>query len=107
MHQDIPPLTLALARWTGALPLLAVFAWPHLKRDWGVAPSLAAYFLYNKAVQEIGAADAGQMINFQPLLGAVLAWLFLREPLESHHATGMAQIALGVAGPLLTRMRRG
>lgn len=269
VHQDIPPLTLALARWTGALLLLAPFAWPHLKRDWGVArrhwrvilllgllgvaafnallysglahttatnslliqagtpalvlllglllfrerpqwtqvlgvslaalgaavivlrgdlavlhslrfgygdmlivcavliwafytvllrlrpplhalsflaltfaigaiamvgpalaeqqiravnltpaslagiayvavfPSLAAYFLYNKAVQEIGAADAGQMISLQPLLGAVLAWLFLREPLESYHATGMALIALGVAGPLLTRMRRG
>ena len=71
-----------------------------------VFPSLAAYFLYNKAVQEIGAADAGQMISLQPLLGAVLAWLFLREPLESYHATGMALIALGVAGPLLARMRR-
>lgn len=70
-----------------------------------VFPSLAAYFLYNKAVQEIGAADAGQMISLQPLLGAVLAWLFLREPLESYHATGMALITLGVAGPLLARMR--
>ncbi len=72
-----------------------------------VFPSVAAYFLYNKAVQEIGAADAGQMISVQPLLGAVLAWIFLREPLESYHAIGMALIALGVAGPLLLRMRRG
>lgn len=84
---NLTPLSL------GAMAYVAVF------------PSLAAYFLYNTAVQEIGAADAGQMISLQPLLGAVLAWLFLREPLENYHMTGMALIALGIVLPLAARAR--
>ncbi len=68
-----------------------------------VLPSLAAYFLYNKAVEEIGAADAGQSVSLQPLLGALLAALFLREPLHPYHALGMALIAAGILLPLIAR----
>ncbi|HRO02242.1 MAG TPA: DMT family transporter, partial [Terricaulis sp.] len=70
-----------------------------------VLPSLVAYFLYNKAVAAIGASDAGQMLSLQPLLGAVLAWVFLREPLLGFHYAGMALIALGIALPLAARWR--
>lgn len=31
---DVPPLTLAFVRWTGASLLLLPFAWPRLRRDW-------------------------------------------------------------------------
>jgi len=71
-----------------------------------VLPSVVAYFLYNKAVAAIGASDAGQMLSLQPLLGAVLAWVFLREPLLEFHYFGMALIALGIALPLATRARK-
>ena len=37
VHEDVPPFTLALVRWTGALILLAPFAWRHLRRDWPMA----------------------------------------------------------------------
>ncbi len=37
-----------------------------------IFPSLIAYFMFNKAVAEIGAGDAGQVINLQPLFGAIL-----------------------------------
>ena len=70
-----------------------------------VLPSVVAYFFYNKAVAAIGASDAGQMLSLQPLLGAVLAWTFLREPLYDFHFVGMALIALGIALPLAARLR--
>ncbi len=65
-------------------------------------PSLAAYWLYNKAVAEIGAADAGQTIALLPLFGAFLAALTLHEPLYGYHWIGMALIAAGIALPALT-----
>jgi len=68
-------------------------------------PSVVAYFLYNKAVAAIGASDAGQMLSLQPLLGAVLAWVFLREPLYEFHFAGMGLIAIGIALPLAARWR--
>lgn len=68
-------------------------------------PSLAAYFLYNRAVAEIGAADVGQSISLQPLLGALLAAAFLHEPLYKYHFVGMALIAAGIALPLFARWR--
>ncbi|WP_326525424.1 DMT family transporter [Sphingomonas sp.] len=33
VRDDIPPATLSLLRWTGALALLLPFAWTHLRRD--------------------------------------------------------------------------
>ena len=68
-------------------------------------PSLAAYLLYNRAVAEIGAARAGQTMSLQPLLGALLAALFLREPFYGYHFAGMALIASGIVMPILLRPR--
>ena len=68
-----------------------------------VLPSLVAYLLFNRAVAEIGAADAGQVLSLQPLIGAVLAALLLGEPLHAYHFAGMALILAGIAFPLLRR----
>lgn len=64
-----------------------------------VLPSLVAYFLFNKAVDEIGAGDAGQVINLQPLFGALLAALILGEAMHLYHLWGMALILAGIAIP--------
>jgi drug/metabolite transporter (DMT)-like permease len=66
-----------------------------------VLPSVVAYFLYNKAVGEIGAGAAGQTISLQPLFGALLAAAILGEPLHGYHLAGMLLITIGVAVPLL------
>lgn len=66
-------------------------------------PSLVAYLLFNRAVTEIGAADAGQVISLQPLFGALLAAPLLGEALHPYHAAGMALILLGLAIPLALR----
>lgn len=68
-----------------------------------VLPSIVAYLLFNRAVAEIGAADAGQAISVQPLFGALLAAGLLGEALHAYHLAGMALILLGVALPLLRR----
>lgn len=61
-----------------------------------IFPSIIAYFLYNRAVAQIGAAQTGQVLSVQPLLGALLAALLLGEPLHAYHLAGMALILLGL-----------
>ncbi len=68
-----------------------------------IFPSIFAYALYNKAVAAIGAGDAGQVINLQPVFGALLAAVLLSEPIHDYHMIGMALIALGIGIPLFTR----
>lgn len=70
-----------------------------------VLPSLVAYLLFNRAVAEIGAADTGQVISLQPLMGALLAAALLGEALHTYHLAGMALILLGIAIPLVQRAR--
>jgi drug/metabolite transporter (DMT)-like permease len=62
-------------------------------------PSLIAYFMFNLAVEKIGAGDAGQVINLQPLFGALLASLILGEPMHLYHVGGMVMIMIGIAIP--------
>lgn len=70
-----------------------------------IFPSVFAYALYNKAVAAIGAGEAGQVINLQPVFGAILAALLLSEPIHDYHMIGIALIALGIGIPLFTRKR--
>jgi len=67
-----------------------------------IFPSIIAYFLFNSAVERIGAGDAGQVINLQPLFGALLAALILGEPLHLYHGAGMALILAGIALPFFS-----
>jgi len=70
-----------------------------------VLPSIVAYLLFNRAVAEIGAADAGQVISLQPLFGALLAAVLLGEALHPYHLAGMLLILLGIAAPLTVRRK--
>jgi drug/metabolite transporter (DMT)-like permease len=66
-------------------------------------PSIVGYFLFNKAVETIGAGDAGQVTNLQPLFGAILASLILGEPFDGHHLIGMVLIFAGIGLPFISR----
>jgi drug/metabolite transporter (DMT)-like permease len=59
-------------------------------------PSLAAYILFNAAVQDIGAGPAGQTSSLMPLFGAFLAAGLLGEPLYAYHVAGMVLILGGI-----------
>lgn len=61
-----------------------------------IFPSLVAYLMFNRAVELVGSARAGQFINLMPLFGAGLAALLLGEPLGAHHWAGGALILVGI-----------
>ncbi|KMS54407.1 permease [Novosphingobium barchaimii LL02] len=72
----------------------------------GVFPSVLAYFIYNAATAQLGAARAGQAITLMPLFGALLSALLLGETLEGYHLVGMALILAGIVLSALALVRR-
>ncbi|MES2058751.1 MAG: DMT family transporter [Pseudomonadota bacterium] len=90
-------LPLALSEWhtiTGIVwrpAVIGAFAYV------AILPSVVAYFLFNSAVDAIGAARAGQTISLMPLFGAGLAAAVLGEALHPYHLVGMALILSGIA----------
>jgi drug/metabolite transporter (DMT)-like permease len=70
-----------------------------------VLPSLAAYMFFNRGVELIGAARAGQSMHLMPVFGTVLAVVFLGERIEAYHGFGFALIAGGIALASLPSVR--
>ena len=62
-----------------------------------VFPAFLAYLCFNRGVELLGAARAGQYTHLMPAFGIVLAVLFLGETLHLYHAAGIALIAAGLA----------
>lgn len=58
------------------------------------------------AQQRIGAARAGALIGTVPLFGALLAWMFLGEPLVVRQVLGLFVVVAGVAA-IATMHRKG
>ena len=72
-------------------------------------PSLIAYLCFNRGVELIGSAAASLALNIMPVIGAILAALFLGESIRWFHFAGMASIGAGIvcaAGKPLGRWRR-
>ncbi len=69
-----------------------------------VLPSLVAYLFFNRGIELIGAARAGQSAHLMPVFGAVLALVFLGERLHLYHAAGALLIAGGL---VLASLRSG
>jgi len=69
-----------------------------------VFPSFIAYLFFNRGVELIGAALAGQSMHLMPLFGSILAVLFLGEAFQPYHAIGIAMIGMGI---LLATVRPG
>jgi drug/metabolite transporter (DMT)-like permease len=61
-----------------------------------IFPSFIAYLFFNRGVELVGAALAGQSMHLMPLFGSVLAILFLGEAFHAYHAAGIALIAAGI-----------
>ena len=74
----------------GGLPSYAAIAYT------AVLPSFVAYLFFNRGVELIGPARAGQSAHLMPVLGAVLAVLFLGERFHLYHVVGIALIAGGI-----------
>ncbi len=61
-----------------------------------VFPSFIAYLCFNRGVELVGAALAGQSMHLMPLFGSSLAILFLGEAFHPYHAAGIALIGIGI-----------
>jgi drug/metabolite transporter (DMT)-like permease len=61
-----------------------------------VLPSFIAYLFFNRGIELIGAARAGQSWHLMPVFGSILAVLFLGETFYAYHAAGIALIAGGI-----------
>lgn len=87
-----------IVRWSPGV--IAAFAYVAL------LPSLVAYFIYNTAVERVGAARAGQAITLMPLFGALLSAALLGEVLHPYHLAGMALILTGIVIGALAMRRQ-
>ena len=63
-----------------------------------VFPSFIAYLFFNRGIELIGAARAGQSMHLMPVFGSVMALLFLGESFRLYHAVGISLIAAGIRG---------
>lgn len=61
-----------------------------------VFPAFLAYLCFNRGVELMGAARAGQFTHLMPAFGIVLAVLFLGEQVHMYHGVGMGLIAAGL-----------
>lgn len=61
-----------------------------------IFPSLIAYLCFNRGVELLGSAAAGLYLNIMPVIGALLAALFLGEAIRWFHFAGMALIGAGI-----------
>lgn len=61
-----------------------------------IFPAFVCYLLYNRGVELIGAARAGQYIHLMPVFGVLLATAALGESLLAYHGVGIALIAAGL-----------
>jgi len=112
----IPPATLAEIRWTGAGAILAVIAWPHLRRDWPMIRknlgillvlSFSGITLYNTmayyGLQYTQAINALLMQSSGPLLVGLWSLVLFRDRLTPPQLAG---ILVSLAG-VLTIISRG
>jgi drug/metabolite transporter (DMT)-like permease len=61
-----------------------------------VFPSFIAYLFFNRGIELIGSARAGQSWHLMPLLGSILAVVFLGESFHAYHVFGIALIGVGI-----------
>jgi drug/metabolite transporter (DMT)-like permease len=61
-----------------------------------VFPAFLSYVFYNRGVELVGAARAGQFMHLMPAFGILLAVAFLGERLHGYHGVGIVLIGTGL-----------
>jgi drug/metabolite transporter (DMT)-like permease len=107
---DVPPITLAWVRWTGAFVFALPFAWRHLKRDWPVirqqwpimmllaATGIASYNTMSYiGLTSTTALNVLLLQSASPLIIIVWAYLIFRDVPTLRQAAGVLVSLAGVA----------
>jgi len=71
-----------------------------------IFPSILSFYFWNIATVEVGANKAGQFTHLMPIFGAILAFIFLGERLQSYHFMGIEFIALGIYLSLFLKTKK-
>ncbi|WP_298708018.1 DMT family transporter [Chitinophaga sp.] len=62
----------------------------------GILASAVAYFLYNKALESLPAAQVGNFLNLNPVIGAIVAFIFLHESFTALQWAGGVLVIAGI-----------
>ncbi len=107
LHSEIPPMAMTFYRWFFALLILAPFALPHVRRDWGIVRRNWRVLLLlgivgvgtHNALTYLGlnytTAINGVILNsFIPVMIIALSRIFLRQSLSRVQLVGVC-VSLG------------
>ena len=72
----------------------------------GVFASMAAFLLWNKAIEKIGPARAGVIYYTLPLFGLLFAYFILDEKIKSYHIFSLIFIITGILLTIPERRHR-
>lgn len=81
--------------WGKPLPVISVNGWMAILYL-GIFSSAISYILYNQALKTLTAAQASNFLNLDPVIGSVIALIFLKEPFTGIQFAGGALVLLGV-----------
>jgi len=80
---------------TGGMPAISWKVWAGMIYL-GVFASAVAYSLYNKALESLPAAQVGNFLNLNPVIGALIAFLFLKDRLTGLQMAGGVLVLAGI-----------
>jgi drug/metabolite transporter (DMT)-like permease len=108
---NVHPLSfMQAATGLGAIMVAPMYLWElrqgaRMTDDWkniagivymAIFPSFISYLFFNRGVQLIGAARAGQSTHLMPIFGSFMAVLILGEAVHPYHLAGGVLIAAGI-----------
>jgi drug/metabolite transporter (DMT)-like permease len=81
--------------WHKPLPVITSDGW------WaiiylGVLPSAFSFFLYNNAMESLTASEIGVFTNIDPVVGAIIAVIFLNEDVNAWQIAGTILVLAGI-----------
>lgn len=77
------------------LPAPSASAWAAVIYLGSIASALC-YYLYNKAFEQLSATQVGSFLNLDPVIGALLAVIFLKESVSPWQIAGSLLVLFGV-----------
>lgn len=103
-------LATCLSTYAGTLFLIPFAAltlknegWPDIHLNGWVAivylgafASAVSYFLYNKALETLTASQVGNFVNLDPVIGVIIALIFLHERISALQIVGALMVLAGI-----------
>ncbi len=80
---------------TSGMPDISWRAWAGMAYL-GVFASAVAYSLYNQALENLPAAQVGNFLNLNPVIGALIAFIFLKDSLTALQLSGGVLVLAGI-----------